>query len=104
MIAEAKGWSLPLMASAFLLLAATRIVATLGIGEAIDRLSARLLLPLTVLPLAFAMALLWMPGAIWLPYAFMALLGSSLGMAGAVAASSGQLRLHPRKRPVGINY
>jgi len=83
-IAGTKGWSAPLMASAFVGLAVARIVFTLGVGGAIDRFTARRLFPLTVLPMAAGIALLGLLGSWWVAYAFMALLGVTLGLSGAL--------------------
>ena len=83
-IAGLRGWSLPLMASAFLAFALTRVGVTVAAGPAVDWFSARRLLPVTVLPLGFAMGLLWLGGGVWVAYAFMTLLGATLGLSGAV--------------------
>lgn len=83
-IAELRGWSLALMASAFLAFALTRVLFTLVAGAGIDRLSARQLLPLTVVPMGAGIGLLWIGDAPWVAYGFMALLGVTMGMSGAV--------------------
>lgn len=82
-IAGTKGWSAPLMASAFVGLAGARIVFTLGAGGIVDRFTARRLFPLTVLPMATGLALLGLLDAWWVAYAFMALLGVTFGLNGA---------------------
>lgn len=86
-IAARKGWSVALMASAFLAFALARVVTTLPAGWLVDRYTARRLVPITVLPLGLAMALLGPAGAPWVPWAFMALLGASVGLSGAVHAA-----------------
>lgn len=83
-IATAKGWSTALMASAFVAFAAVRVLFTLGVGGGIDRFSARRLLPLSVLPLGLGIGVLWLAGDVWAAYAFMALLGVTMGMSNAV--------------------
>lgn len=83
-IAGLKGWSLALMASAFLAFAVTRVATTVAAGGAVDRFTARRLLPVSVLPLALAMGLLWLGGGPWIAYLFMALLGVTMGLSGAV--------------------
>jgi MFS family permease len=82
-IAEAKGWSLPLLASAFLAYAAMRVVASLAAGGLVDRYSARKLFPLTLLPMAAALLLLLgtaAPAPVPYLYLYMAGLGISVGM------------------------
>lgn len=83
-IAEAKGWSEPLMASAFVSYALVRVGFTLGTGEWVDRLSARMLFPLTVLPMGLGIGALWALDAGWVAYLFMALLGVTSGMNASV--------------------
>ena len=83
-IAGTKGWSAPLMASAFVGLAVARIVFTLGAGGIVDRFSARRLFPLAVLPMAAGIALLAVLDAWWVAYAFMGLLGVTFGLNGAI--------------------
>lgn len=82
-IAEAKGWSLPLLASAFLAYAAMRVAASLAAGGLVDRYSARKLFPLTLLPMAGALLLLLgtaAPAPAAYLYMYMAGLGVSVGM------------------------
>lgn len=83
-IAEAKGWSAALMASAFLSFALVRVAFTLGTGEWVDRLSARTIFPLTVLPMGLGIGLLWALDGVWVAYVFMALLGVTSGMNASV--------------------
>ncbi len=79
-IAELKGWSLTLMASSFVAFALTRIVVSLVAGETMDRLSARRVFPLSLLPLGVGLVLLTALDAPWVAYAFMASLGATMGM------------------------
>ena len=82
-IAQAKGWSLPLLASAFLAYAAMRVAASLAAGGLVDRYSARKLFPLTLLPMAAALLLLLgtaAPAPAAYLYMYMAGLGVSVGM------------------------
>lgn len=83
-IAGVKGWSVALMASAFFGFAVARVVFTLVTGGGVDRFSARGLFPLTVVPMGVGIALLWLADGGWVAYAFMALLGVTSGMGGAV--------------------
>lgn len=83
-IAEAKGWSGALMASAFISFAVVRTGFILGTGEWVDRLSGRRLFPFTVVPMGVGVGLLWALDGGWVAYAFMALLGVTSGMNGSV--------------------
>jgi len=84
-IAEAKGWSLPLLASAFLAYAAMRVAASLSAGGLVDRFSARQIFPLTLLPMAAALFLLLGSAApAPVAYLYMAGLGVSVGMGATV--------------------
>ena len=81
-IAQERGWGLPLMASAFVAFAAARIVFSLAVGSGIDRLSARLLFPLACLPMAVGALVLMLVESPWAAYAFMGLLGTTVGLSG----------------------
>jgi len=83
-IAEMKGWSVGLMASAFVAFALTRVLFALLVGGGVDRLSARRLFPFCVLPLGIAMVLLLSFGGVWVPYLFMSLLGVTMGAGGSL--------------------
>jgi MFS family permease len=83
-IAGVKGWSVALMASAFFGFAVIRVVFTLATGGGVDRFSARGLFPFAIVPMGIGIALLWLADGGWVAYAFMALLGVSSGMGGAV--------------------
>lgn len=83
-IAGVKGWSVALMASAFVGFALTRIAFTLWTGRGVDRLSARRLFPLVLVPMGAGIALVWLLEGAWVAYAFMASLGMTTGMSGAV--------------------
>ena len=59
-IADAKGWSAGLMASAFVAYTAGNIAANLATGPSIDRWSARVLMPVFLLPMGLASVVLAM--------------------------------------------
>jgi len=86
-IAASKGWSVPLMASAFVAYAIARVAFTLGVGGAIDRFSARVVLPFALAPLAAGIVVLGLADARWAAYVFMALVGVTMGMTSAVVAA-----------------
>lgn len=83
-IADIKGWSLAMMASSFTAFAATRVAFTLGVGEGIDRASARRIFPLTVLPMGVGIGALWLLDGVWVAYTFMAFLGVTMGLGPSV--------------------
>jgi len=78
-LVELRGWSLPVFASAFSIMAFSTILFVLIAGVLIDRFSAVELLPSFLLPLAFACFILGEFNAQWSAFAFMALLGVSYG-------------------------
>jgi len=86
-IAASRGWSVTLMASAFVAYASARVAFTLGAGGAIDRLSARIVLPFGLVPLAGGIALLWLVEEAWVAYAFMGLVGVTMGISSAVSGA-----------------
>lgn len=78
-LVELRGWSLPVFASAFSVMAVSTITLTLIAGVLVDRFSAVRLLPSFLIPLALACFVLGSFGAQWAAFAFMALLGVSYG-------------------------
>jgi len=78
-LVELRGWSLPVFASAFSLMALTTIAFILVAGALVDRFSAVALLPSFLLPLSFACFVLGGFDAQWSAFVFMALLGISYG-------------------------
>ena len=76
-LAGEQGWSMKLVAAAFTAFAVTKIAMSLAIGPAIDRFSARALLPVLLLPLMAACLALSAGKAVWIAFLFMALLGIS---------------------------
>jgi MFS family permease len=86
-LAESKGWSLPLIASAFVGFALATIVASLLCGSLIDRFSARRMLPLDNVGLMLGLGVLATIDAPWGAYLYLALSGISVGMARAVGGA-----------------
>ena len=86
-IAELKGWSIALMASAFVAFALARVVFSLAAGGTIDRFSARQLFPFCTLPMGAGMLLLLAFGGPWVAFAFMACLGITMGLSGTVKSA-----------------
>ena len=86
-IAEGKGWSVPLMASAFVGFAASRVVLSLLAGRVVDRISAQRTYPFTLLPMAAALALPLLFEGRWVPFGFMIGLGMTMGISEPVRSS-----------------
>jgi len=87
-LADARGWDLAVLAAAFSLYAALKIVASLLTGPLVDRFSARRILPLMAIPLLLGFWLILLPDNIaggLTPFVYMGLLGVHLGMAGPVS-------------------
>ncbi len=81
-LAQAKGWTLALMASGFLAFASCRVLFSLLVGPGIDRWSARALFPLAVLPMGAGIAALALFDGRWAAFVYLGLLGTSLGVGG----------------------
>jgi hypothetical protein len=83
-IAQAKGWSLALVSTAFTVYATTHVAALLLSGPLIDRVGARRLLGVYLLPLLMALGVVgFWPGALAAPL--------YLGLAGLCVGTSGTL-------------
>lgn len=86
-IARERGWSLTLMATAFVAYALARVLSSLLVGGAIDRMSARRLFPWAGLPMGVGVAILaWSPG-VWPAFAFMGCLGLTVGLSGTLKSA-----------------
>lgn len=79
-IAEARGWSLNLVASAFTAFAIGHLLPLLSAGPVVDRFGARRCLPLALLPMVAGLFLLAAGNADWVVFAYMGLTGMSLGL------------------------
>lgn len=87
-LVDARGWDLAVLAGAFSLYAAMKIVASLTTGPLVDRFTARRILPLMALPLLLGLWLIVLPDNLFgalTPFVYMGLLGVHLGMAGPVS-------------------
>lgn len=81
-LAEARGWSLETMATAFVGFAAARLAGSLLIGPLIDRCSALRLFPYVVLPVFAGLVALSLGSAEWVALIYLTLAGVSQGIAG----------------------
>jgi MFS family permease len=83
-IAEAKGWSLALISTAFSAFAGTHVLSLLLSGPLVDRLGAPRLLGFYLLPLLLALAVVgFVPGA-WAAPVYLGLAGLCIGTAGTL--------------------
>lgn len=79
-IATVKGWPLELLASAFLLFAALKVVTALAIGPVIDRFGSVRLLPVMLTPLAACLITIAAADAAIVPFVYLGFLGISVGV------------------------
>lgn len=78
-LADLRGWSPGVFASAFIVWAVVNSVFTLVSGQLIDHFSGLKMLPFVLLPLGIAAMVLGLVETPWAPFAFMALVGLSAG-------------------------
>ena len=86
-VAESLGWTAALIASAFVIFAVTRILASLGVGPMIDRFRARTIFPYYMLPMAGGFVFAFYHPGSWSAFLYMALLGATMGMGGALKSA-----------------
>ena len=79
-ISEAKGWGLIVFASAFTTYAVSTLVMMLAGGRLVDRLSARTVLRIALVPLLLGLLVLASSDAPWAAHGYMALAGATAGM------------------------
>ncbi|HRP61924.1 MAG TPA: MFS transporter [Phycisphaerales bacterium] len=86
---EEQGWRLDWFAACFAAYAAAQLASALGSGEVIDRIGARQILPLYLLPLIGGLLLLaTLNHAVLTPLLLMAMLGLTAGMVGPLVNST----------------
>ncbi len=83
-LAEVKGWSLELLATAFVVFAFSQSLTALCAGQAIDRFGARRLLPVFLLPMGAAMLLLSFSSATVSAQLYMLAIGATAGAGSAL--------------------
>jgi len=83
-LAEQKGWTLKFFAASFAAYPAASVLMAVATGFAIDRFTARRILPVFLLPMACALLLLASTSAPFAAAGSMALLGMTAGMASAM--------------------
>ena len=83
-LADLKGWSSQIVASAFVVLSITSVIVGLITGRLIDHFSARFLLPFFLIPLGLGCILLAQVDSPRIMAVFMVLLGGSYGISSVV--------------------
>ena len=86
-VAEAMGWPLSLLASAFLVYAVLQVAGSLGSGWAVDRWSARRLLRWFLIPMALGCAVLFLGDHPALAFLYLGAMGLSAGANGTIAGA-----------------
>ncbi|MCA1788383.1 MAG: MFS transporter [Thioalkalivibrio sp.] len=80
-LAEAKGWSLPWLASSFIAFAAAHLVSLFFAGPLVDRFGSHRLLPWHLAPLLLALLALNQAEGLWLAPFYLGLAGLGMGVA-----------------------
>lgn len=86
-LAEASGWSVELIASAFTGFALGHVAALLLAGPLVDRIGAHRVLPLAVLPMALGLVALAIGGPAWVAFVYLGLTGITTGLAATAGGS-----------------
>lgn len=83
-LAEFKGWSVELIATAFIMFAAGRIIFSLIGGPLIDRFSAKKLFPYMLIPSSIGLLVISFSVHPWVAFFYMLMLGMSEGLASGI--------------------
>lgn len=83
-LADQLGWSMGLLATAFVGYAVARIGFSLGVGPLIDRWSARLLFPFYLVPFALALLFAYYHPGRWSAFGYMSFLGVTMGAGSSI--------------------
>ncbi len=86
-LANASGWSVELIATAFTGYALGHVAALLLAGPLVDRIGAQRVLPLAILPMAVGLIALAIGGPAWVAFAYLGLIGVTTGLAATVGGS-----------------
>jgi len=86
-LVDVRGWSLAYLAGCFVIFAGAQVPASLAVGALVDRMSARRIAPMVVLPMVAALAVLAAGRQQSTIPVFMLLLGLTAGMIGPAFAS-----------------
>lgn len=86
-IAEIKGWTLLEFTAGFTSYAVLSVVFSLLFGMLLDRFSALLVLPFTLIPLTLGMLVLSQYDGLWVPHVFLGMIGATAGASGATGGA-----------------
>ncbi len=86
-LADASGWSVELIASAFTGYALGHVAALLLAGPLVDRIGAQRVLPLAILPMALGLIALAIGGPAWVAFIYLGLTGVTTGLAATVGGA-----------------
>ena len=85
--ADQLGWTAALIATAFMLYAAFRILFGLLTGPWVDRFSAQKVFPFYLIPMAIGLLIGSLFSTSWSAFVYMGLIGASMGMAGTIKSA-----------------
>ncbi|TVQ05003.1 MAG: MFS transporter [Balneolaceae bacterium] len=85
--AESLGWTVTLIASAFVAFALARIVSGLAAGPVIDRVTARSLFPFYLIPMITGFLIAYNFSGNWTAFAYMGLIGVTMGLGSTMKAA-----------------
>ncbi len=85
--ADSLGWSVALIASAFIAFAFARIISGLAAGPVIDRISARSIFPFYLLPMIAGFLIAYHVNANWAAFAYMGFVGVTMGLGSTMKAA-----------------
>ncbi len=86
-LADASGWSVELIASAFTGYALGHVAALLLAGPLVDRMGAQRVLPLALVPMALGLITLAIGGPAWVAFLYLGLIGVTTGLVATVGGS-----------------
>lgn len=87
LLGQTRGWSAAWLATAFTGYAVARAVASLAVGPVIDRYTARILVPLHLLPMLAALVALSVSDSPWVAPVYLALVGVTAGASSSVLSA-----------------
>ncbi|MBG58905.1 MAG: hypothetical protein CMJ16_00455 [Peredibacter sp.] len=83
-LAQFKGWNMRTMAQSFIAFSAVHICGNIFWGPLVDRVTAKKVLPFTLIPFLLGLLCLYFIQASWGAFAYMGLVGLSVGVSGIV--------------------
>ena len=83
-LAQFKGWSMKTMAQSFVAFSAVHICGNIFWGPLVDKITAKKVLPFTLIPFLLGLLSLYYIDASWGAFIYMGLVGLSVGVSGIV--------------------